>query len=139
SQARQHQTGAHHVVPVPHLLGKLDALAEERLCPLHFSLQEGNLPHHIERESNLPLRAHYSNKGLHFLYEDTCLRELPLPERGPSVLSHLRDVTEVPLIRHQQPLSDERIQTQGSRCCLLPGQTPLQKAASLARIPACDP
>ena len=53
--------------------------------------------------------------------------------------SHWCELTEVPLIPHQQPLSDERFQTQGSRCCLLPGQTPLQKAASLARIPACDP
>src|SRR5436305_3901171 len=240
SQARQHQTGAHHVVPVPHLLRKLDALVEERLCPLHLSLQEGNLPHHIERESNLPLRAHYSNKGLHFLYEDTCLRELPLPEPGArqkvqehggkrntascfvecqalleqpdgslvfslehrqdaqmhehkghclrlsmgsrlrerrlearsgfciitdvhqshtlqdkgvdqilsifqlprecqGFFSHWCELMEVPLIPHQLPLSDERFQTQGSRCCLLPGQTPLQKAASLARIPACDP
>src|SRR5437763_14419316 len=72
SQARQHQTGAHHVVTVPNLLGKLDALAEERICPLQLSLQEGILPHHIERESTLPVRAHHSKHGLHFLYEDTC-------------------------------------------------------------------
>src|SRR5215469_5839335 len=82
SQARQHQTSAHHVLPVTHLLRKLDALAEESLCPLHLSLQEGNLPHHIECESTLPLRAYYSNKRLHFLYEDTRLRELSLPEPG---------------------------------------------------------
>src|SRR5690348_9871733 len=78
----------------------------------------------------------------HSLQDESVDQILPvfqLPRECQGLFSYRCDLTKVPLIPHQLPFSNERFQSQGSRCCLLARQALFQKAASLARKPTCDP